>query len=160
MGTWYFPAEMEDFPEGGMVKRTEHRVSRMLVFVRVTTSFFAYIPLFVWGQLAHPWILLVAAVAASVEAAWFANRVRTIKTLRDPVLVSADVVFCLALMLVGTLAATPDMHNKVATELLPAVLTGAAIVGFGFTFGGIQIAAVAIMMACWAAAIAARRGRV
>jgi signal transduction histidine kinase len=154
METWGFPAEIEDFPEGGIVKRTEHRVSRMLVFVRVATSFFAYIPLFVWGQLARPWISLVVAVAASVEAAWFANRVRTIKTLRDPLLVTVDVVFCLALMLVGTLAATPDMHNKVATELLPAVLTGAAIVGFGFTFGAIQIAAVAIMMACWVAAIA------
>ena len=74
METWGFPAEIEDFPEGGIVKRTEHRVSRMLVFVRVATSFFAYIPLFVWGQLARPWISLVVAVAASVEAAWFANR--------------------------------------------------------------------------------------
>jgi hypothetical protein len=154
MGTWDFPAEIADFPEGGIARRTEQRVSLMLVFVRVATSFFAYIPLFVWGQLAHPWISLVAAVAASVEAAWFTSRVAAIKTLRDPLLVSVDVVFCLALMLVGTLAATPDTHNKVATELLPAVLTGAAVVGFGFTFGAIQIAAVAIMMACWTAAIA------
>jgi signal transduction histidine kinase len=149
-----FPVRFEDFPAGGMAIRTEHRVSRMLVFVRIATSFFAWIPLFVWGQLAHPWISLGAAVAASGEAAWFAARVREKRTLRDRLLVTVDVLFCLALMLVGTHAAAPDMRNKVATELLPTVLTGAAIVGFGFTFGLVQIAAVAVMMAGWVVAVA------
>jgi hypothetical protein len=45
METLDFPVRFEDFPEGGMVLRTEHRVSRMLVLVRIATSFFAYIPL-------------------------------------------------------------------------------------------------------------------
>jgi len=137
-----------------MVLRTEHRVSRMLVFVRIATSFFVYIPLFVWGQLAYPWISLGAAVAASGEAVWFTMRVWKKKTLRDRVLVSVDVLFCLALMLVGTHAVAPDIRNKVATELLPTVLTGAAVVGFGFTFGAFQIAAVAVMMAGWVVAVA------
>jgi signal transduction histidine kinase len=149
-----FPVRFEDFPQGGMVRRTEHRVSRMLVFVRVATSFFAYIPLFVWGQLAHPWISLGVAIAASGEAAWFANQVREKGTIHDRLLVTVDVLFCLALMLVGTHAAAPQMRNKVATELIPTVLTGAAIMGFGFTFGVVQIVAVAVMMVGWVIAVA------
>jgi signal transduction histidine kinase len=149
-----FPVRFEDFPEGGMVLRTEHRVSRMLVLVRIATSFFAYIPLFVWGQLAHPWISLGAAAAASAEAAWFTIRVQKKRSLRDRLLVTVDVLFCLALMLVGTHAAAPDMRNTVATELIPTVLTGAAVVGFGFTFGAVQIAVVAGMMVGWVAAVA------
>jgi signal transduction histidine kinase len=149
-----FPLRFEDFPDGGTAIRTEHRVSRMLVFVRIATSFFPYIPLFVWGQLAHPWISLGAAVAASGEAAWFTVRVREKRTLRDRLLVTVDVLFCLALMLVGTHAAAADMRNTVATELLPTVLTGAAVVGFGFTFGAVQILGVAAMMTGWAVAVA------
>jgi signal transduction histidine kinase len=136
-----------------MVMRTEHRVSRMLVFVRIATSFFAYFPLFIWGSLAHPWPAVVAGVSASAEAAWFTRRVLRVRTLRDPLLVGVDVVFCVTLMLVGTRAASPHMHNAVATELIPTVLAGAAIVGFGFTFGLAQIGAVAAMMAGWVLAV-------
>ena len=137
----------------GMVLRTEYRTSRMLVFVRVGASFFAYLPLFIWGSLAHPWIAVCAAVAASCEAAWFAVWVLGTRTLRDRLLVTVDVLFCLALMLIGTRAAAPDMRNEVATELIPTVLAGAAIVGFAFTFGVVQMMAVAALMAGWVLAL-------
>lgn len=144
---------IREFSTGGMVLRTEYRISRMLVYVRVGASFFAYLPLFVWGSLAHPWIAVCAAVAASCEAALFAVWVLGTRTLRDRLLVTVDVLFCLALMLMGTRAAVPDMRNEVATELLPTVLAGAAIVGFGFTFGVVQVMAVAALMAGWALAL-------
>ena len=146
-------AGIGEFGANGMVLRTEHRTSRMLVFVRVGTSFFAYLPLFIWGSLAHPWIALAAALAASCEAAWFAVRVRRTRTLRDRLLVTVDVLFCLALMLVGTRAAAPHLRNEVATELIPTVLAGAAIVGFGFTFGVVQVLAVAALMTGWVFAL-------
>ena len=131
--------------------RTEYRTSRMLVFVRVGTSFFAYLPLFVWGSLARPWIAVCAAVAASCEAALFAVWVQGTRTLRDRRLVTVDVLFCLALMLAGTRAAAPHMRNEVATELIPTALAGAAIVGFGFAFGVVQVMAVAASWpaGCW-----------
>lgn len=144
---------LREFGTDGMVLRTEYRTSRMLVYVRVGASFFAYLPLFVWGSLAHPWIAVCAAVAASCEAALFTVWVLGTKTLRDRLLVTVDVLFCLALMLMGTRAAAPDMRNEVATELLPTVLAGAAIVGFGFTFGVVQVMAVAALMAGWALAL-------
>ena len=133
--------------------RTEDRTSRMLVFVRVGTSFFVYLPLFVWGSLARPWIAVCVAVAASCEAAMFAVWVQGTRTLRDRRLVTVDVLFCLALMLVGTRAAAPDMRNVVATELIPTALAGAAIVGFAFAFGVVQVLAVAALMAGWVLAL-------
>jgi len=144
---------IREFGTDGMVLRTEYRTSRMLVYVRVGASFFAYLPLFIWGSLAHPWIAVCAAVAASCEAAWFAVWVLGTRTLRDRLLVTVDVLFCLALMLIGTRAAAPDMRNEVATELLPTVLAGAAIVGFAFTFGVVQVLAVAALMAGWVLAL-------
>jgi len=124
-----------------------------VVFVRVGTSFFVYLPLFVWGSLARPWIAVCAAVAASCEAALFAVWVQGTRTLRDRRLVTVDVLFCLALMLVGTRAAAPHMRNVVATELIPTALAGAAIVGFAFTFGVVQVMAVALLMAGWVLAL-------
>ncbi len=144
---------IRQFGADGMVLRTEYRTSRMLVFVRVGTSFFAYLPLFIWGSLAHPWIAVCAAVAASCEAALFAVWVLGTRTLRDRLLVTVDVLFCLALMLMGTRAAAPHMRNVVATELLPTALAGAAIVGFAFTFGVGQVIAVAALMAGWVLAL-------
>jgi signal transduction histidine kinase len=56
-------------------------------------------------------------------------------------------------MLVGTRAAAPHLRNVVATELLPTALAGAAIVGFAFTFGVVQVMAVAALMAGWVLAL-------
>lgn len=138
---------------GGMAVRTEERIGRMLTFVRLATSLFAYVPLFAWGSLERPWLAAVTAGAASAEAAWFAARVRRTGTLRDRTLVAGDVVFCLVLMLVGTRSAAPHLHNTVATELVPTALACSAIVGFGFEFGAAQGAAVAALCAGWVFAV-------
>jgi signal transduction histidine kinase len=141
------------FRLGGMAARTEERIGRMLVIVRVTTCLFAYIPLFTWRSLAHPWLWAVVAVAASGEAVWFAVRLRRSGTLRDRTLVTVDVLFCLALMLIGTRAAVPELRTAAATELIPTVLAGAAIVGFGFEFGRVQIAAITLLGTGWVFAV-------
>ncbi len=125
----------------------------MLALVRVATSLFACLPLFVWGSLAHPWIAAACAAAALAEAGWFAQRVRRVGTLRDRPLVIVDVLFCLALMLAGTRAVVPHDHNVIATELVPTMLASAAIVGFGFMFGIFQAVAVAALMAGWVLAV-------
>ena len=45
------------------------------------------------------------------------------------------------------------MRNEVATELIPTVLAGVAIVGFSFGFGRVQAAAVLALMAGWVFAV-------
>jgi signal transduction histidine kinase len=147
------PVTQEWSESDGMASRTEERIGRMLAFVRFATSLFAYVPLFAWGTLARPWLAVGAAGAASVEAVWFAARARRIGTLRDRVLVAGDVVFCLALMLVGTRSAAPHLHNTVATELIPTTLACAAIVGFAFEFGTVQTVAVAALCGGWVLAV-------
>ncbi len=138
---------------GGMAVRTEERIGRMLTFVRLATSLFAYVPLFAWASLARPWLAAGTAAAASGEAVWFAARVRRTGTLRDRTLVTGDVVFCLALMLVGTRSAAPHLHNTVATELVPTALACSAIVGFAFEFGPVQTSAVAALCVGWVFAV-------
>lgn len=138
---------------GGMAVRTEERIGRMLILVRLATSLFAYVPLFDWASLARPWLAVGTAAAASAEAAWFAARVRHVGTLRDRTLVTGDVVFCLVLMLVGTRSVAPHMHNTVATELVPTALACSAIVGFAFEFGAAQTAAVAALCVGWVFAV-------
>jgi signal transduction histidine kinase len=140
-------------PTGGMAARTEERIGRMLVFVRLTTSLFVYIPLFTWRTLAHPWLWIVVAVAASGEAAWFAVRLLRGGTLHDRTLITVDVVFCLLVMLVGTRAAMPDLRSATATELIPTVLACAAFIGFGFEFGAVQTAAVVLLGTGWVFAV-------
>jgi signal transduction histidine kinase len=141
------------FLPGGTAARTEERIGRMLVFVRVATSMFAYLPLFAWRSLALPGLAVAVAVSASGEAGWFALRVRRTHTLRDRRLVVGDVLFCLVLMLAGTRASVPGMRSAVATELIPTVLACAAVVGFGFEFGAVQTAAVTALGIGWVFAV-------
>jgi signal transduction histidine kinase len=148
-----FGTELADLAVGGTAARTEYRASRALALVRLGTSFFPYIPLFIWGSLADPWLAVGAAVATSAEAGWFTLRVRRVRTLRDRWLVGLDVAFCLFVMLAGTRAAGPQVRNEVATELIPTVLAGVAIVGFSFGFGRVQAAAVLVLMVGWVFAV-------
>jgi signal transduction histidine kinase len=133
----------------GVVARTEERMARMIVYARAGTAVFVFIPLFGLQELRHPTLAWVAAAAASVEAIWFGRRAWRLGTLRDPMLIAGDVVFCLLLMLVGSRAAVPGRRAATMTELVPFSLVSPAVVGFGFGLSVVAVLAVIALMATW-----------
>jgi signal transduction histidine kinase len=137
-----------------VVARTENRLTRIVVFVRVGTAPFMYLPLLGWEQLRHPVLALGVGLAASVEAGLFAGRAYRHGRLTDiPGLVWADVLFCVLLMLVGSQAAAPDQRNAIMTELVPFSLASSACVGLGLGRRAGAVAAVAGLMVAWAVAV-------
>ena len=115
----------------GPVARTEQRLACMIAYTRVATTLFLAIPLFGWHRLRYPLIAVLALVAAVVEAGWFLRRVLRRRTIRDRLLLSVDVAFCMALMLIGSRAALPVDRNTMTTEFVPFGLVASAALGVG-----------------------------
>jgi len=113
-----FGTELADLTVGGMAARTEYRASRALALVRVGTSFFAYIPLFVWGSLADPWVTVGAAVAAT--AATVLAGAAIVGFSFGFGVVQAGAV--LLLMTGWVFAVLPDVTIKLPSDLLGFVL--------------------------------------
>nr|MDT0665964.1 hypothetical protein [Micromonospora sp. DSM 115978] len=65
------------------------------------------------------------------------------------VLVLGDVAFCLALMVVGSRAAHPDLRARTMTELVPFGLVSPAAVGFGLGLTAAGSLAVVALMSTW-----------
>lgn len=134
------------------VSRTEERIATAMAYVRCAMAVLALVPLLGWENLRRPWLAAVAAVVAVTEAWWLFRRVRSRRTLVDPVLVLADVGVALMLTAIGAAAAGPSQLNKVMTEILPFGLASAGFVGFGLGSSGTGIVAVGALALTWTAA--------
>jgi signal transduction histidine kinase len=136
----------------GVPERAEERMARAMAYVRCAMVLLQFVPLLYLARLRLPWLAVTAAVASGAEAAWLMRRVRTIHTLRDPVLIWTDVAFCLCLIGAGYAAAGPAELNHVMTEVLPFALAGAGFAGFGLGWSWNGVAATAVLSAAWAIA--------
>lgn len=144
--------ETSDEP-GQVIRRTEERMAHMIAYARVGTAPFVYIPLMGWHTLADPAIAAGCALAATAEAIWFKRRAWRIGDLRDPVLVWADVAFCVVLMVIGTRAAFPAERNVITTELIPFSLVAPAAIGLGPGLRWRSAAAIAALWAAWVGSV-------
>ncbi|MCL9761994.1 ATP-binding protein [Frankia sp. AiPa1] len=128
-------------------------MARMVGYARAACASFVLIPLFGWAGLRHPWIAMLVAVAALAEAAWFSWRAWHGVGRLSRRLVLADVLFCVALMGVGSRAAVPDERNRIMTELVPFSLVSSAGVGFAMGLGISGAIMVVALMAAWSLAV-------
>jgi signal transduction histidine kinase len=134
--------------------RTEVRLARMVVFTRVATSAFVVIPpVFAWHALRYPWLAVAIAVGAVVEANVVRIRLRRTGTTQDRLVLGIDVGFCLALMVVGSQAATPATRTTLMTVLLPFSLVCSALLGFGIRRDRGAVVVLLLLGGGWAATL-------
>ncbi|MGW5158669.1 sensor histidine kinase [Nonomuraea wenchangensis] len=122
----------------------------MAAFIRVLMVPFLAIPLFVWNQLEYPALAVLALAASAVEASWFMKRAWTRKNIRgDNLIAWVDVGFCIALMAIGSRAATSVLRNEVMTEVIPYSLVASLTLGFAVGLRWQAIVAVLTMWTAW-----------
>lgn len=121
--------EAEAAPAGA-VAAIERRLGRMLVLSRVGTAVFALLPFTIAARLDHVALVVASAVIALAFAVvlarswWFGEQIRGSR------LVLADVLVTLAVMWLGSRAASGPVRTQVMTELVPFCLACPAVVGF------------------------------
>jgi len=146
--------DVAELSDSTIERRTEERLARMIAYVRFGTVFFVYIPpIFAWNDLRYPLIATAAALASTIEAGWVVRRVWFIKTTSDLRLITIDVSFCLALMLIGSQAADPSNRNTLMTVLLPFTLACPALLGLGLGLTRMAVFLLTVLAAGWAIAI-------
>lgn len=145
---WRRIPPVEDDSED-IVGENETRLARMAAFIRLLMVPFLAIPLFVMDQLEHPALAVAAFAGSLVEGVWYARRAWRRGSIRDDwVIVAVDVLFCIALMSIGSRAATPELRNEVMTEVIPFSLVAALTVGFAI---GLSWKSVGLILAMWIA---------
>ncbi|MFC4048457.1 hypothetical protein ACFOY4_02070 [Actinomadura syzygii] len=115
---------------------------------------FLVIPLFGWHKLVHPWLAVLALLAAAAEAAYVAQRLRDTKKIRDDVrLAVVDVAFCIMLMTVGSQAAAPHDRNVIMTEVIPFSLIASLILAFAIGLRVRSLLAILVLWGSWCLAL-------
>ena len=142
-------------PDGGarLASEVERRLVDMIALVRVGTCAFLLLPVLKWDRLDRPWIAVVVAVAAVVEAGWFATVTRRRGTIPRHVVLT-DVAFCVLVMGLGSRAVGAADRNVVMTKLIPFSIGGSAAVGLSTIPARTAAVAVGAMMAAWVASLA------
>ncbi|TYK52456.1 hypothetical protein [Actinomadura decatromicini] len=126
----------------------------MAAFVRVFMVVFLVIPLFGWHKLVHPWLAVLALLAAAAEAAYVARRLRATKRIKDDVrLAVVDVAFCIILMAVGSQAAAPHDRNVIMTEVIPFSLIASLILAFAIGLRVRSLLAILVLWGSWCLAL-------
>ncbi|MEV7803256.1 ATP-binding protein [Microbispora sp. NPDC088329] len=122
----------------------------MAAFIRALMVPFLAIPLFVWHQLEYPVLAVIAFAASAIEASWFVHRAWTRRSIRDDTTIAwVDTGFCVALMVIGSRAATSELRNEVMTEVVPYSLVASLVLGFAVGLRRKAIVAVFTMWVAW-----------
>jgi signal transduction histidine kinase len=135
------------------VDRTEERMARAMGYVRL-----AMLPLVAVPLLGRPRRRVLASalmMAAAVETSWVLKRVRRQRTMRDRVLIWADVGFCAVFnLLVAHI--DPAERRRVRYAVVSYSLASAGFVGFGLGGSAEGTAAVGALVGTWASPSPAR----
>jgi len=120
-----------------------------MAWARLGSAFLQFVPLLYFSRLRLPWLIIAVALSALLEAWWLQRRVWVRRTLRDPVLVGVDAVFCLGLIMAAR-AAGPGGLNDVLPVAFCFMFVTVGIVGFGLGQSWYGVLVFAVLTVAWA----------
>lgn len=115
-----------------------------MAWTRCAAACLQFVPLLYVSRLRLLWLVLAVAAGSAAEAWWLLRRVQARRTLRDPVLVGADVACCLGLVTAARMAGPAALDSALCFSFVTAGIVG---LGLGRSWRGVL--AFAALAAAW-----------